>query len=70
MSMLVMNAVVPQGNEAVEASEAIAGLNASVCPVQFVNRVAFSRALISGQTAQEFKPEGKAAAEAEDLHTR
>ncbi len=66
---VVMNAVAAQGNEAAEAAEAIGGLNVSVCPVQLVNRVAFSRALISGQTAQEFEPDGKAAAEAEALHT-
>jgi len=64
-----MNAVAAQGNEAAEAAEAIGGLNVSVCPVQLVNRVAFSRALISGQTAQEFEPDGKATAEAEALHT-
>ncbi len=66
---VVMNAVAAQGNEAAEAAEAIAGLNVSVCPAQLVNRVAFSRALISGQTAQEFEPDGKAAAEAQALHT-
>jgi chromosome partitioning protein len=66
---VVMNAVAAQGNEAKEAAEAIAGLNVPVCPVQLVNRVAFSRALISGQTAQEFEPDGKAASEADALHT-
>ncbi len=65
---VVMNAVAAQGNEAGEAAEAIAGVNISVCPVQLVNRVAFSRALISGQTAQEYEPEGKAATEANALH--
>ena len=66
---VVMNAVAAQGNEAAEAADAIAGLNVSVCPVQLVNRVAFSRALITGQTAQEYEPDGKAATEAEALHT-
>lgn len=66
---VVMNAVAAQGNEAKEAAEAIAGLDVPVCPVQLVNRVAFSRALISGQTAQEFEPDGKAASEASALHT-
>ncbi len=65
---VVMNAVAPQGNEAVEAAEAIAGLDVGVCPVQLRQRVAFSRALITGQSAQEFEPGGKAAAEAEQLH--
>lgn len=65
---VVMNAVAPQGNEAQEAAEAIADLDASVCPVQLVSRVAFSRSLITGQTAQEFEPDGKAAQEVSKLH--
>lgn len=65
---VVMNAVAAQGNEAAEAAEAIASLGVGVCPVQLCQRVAFSRALISGQTAQEFEPEGKAAREALQLH--
>lgn len=65
---VVMNAVAPQGNEAVEAADAIAGLDVQVCPVQLRQRVAFSRALISGQSAEEFEPGGKAAEEASYLH--
>lgn len=66
---VVMNAVAAQGREAEEAAEAITALDVPVCPVQLVNRVAFSRALISGETAQEYEPEGKAAQEIEQLHT-
>lgn len=66
--VIVMNAVAPQGNEAVEAAEAIAALEVEVSPVQLGQRVAFSRALITGQTVQEFEPGGKAAKEAENLH--
>lgn len=65
---VVMNAVAPQGNEAIEAAEAISGLDVGVCPVQLRQRVAFSRALITGQSAQEYEPGGKAAQEAEQLH--
>jgi len=65
---VVMNAIAPQGNEAQEAAEAIAELNAPVCPIQLVSRVAFSRSLITGQTAQEFEPDGKAAKETEQLY--
>ena len=65
---VVMNAVAPQGHEAQEAAEAIAGLDATVCPVQLVSRVAFSRSLITGQTAQEFEPNGKAAQEIAKLY--
>ena len=66
---VVMNAVAPQGNEATEAAEAIAGLEVGVCPVALRQRVAFSRALIRGQSAEEFEPGGKAAEEAARLHT-
>lgn len=66
---VVMNAVAPQGNEAAEAAEAIAGLGVGVCPVHLHQRVAFSRALITGQSAQEYEPGGKAALEAKELHT-
>ena len=65
---VVMNAVAPQGNEAAEAAEAIAGLKVGVCLVQLRQRVAFSRALIGGQSAEEFEPGGKAAEEASRLH--
>lgn len=65
---VVMNAVAPQGSEAQEAAEAIAQLDALVCPVQLVSRVAFSRSLITGQTAQELEPESKAAHEIAGLH--
>lgn len=67
--VVVMNAVAPKGREADEASEAVATLDVEVCPVQLVNRIAFSRSLIAGQTAQEFEPDGKAAQEASRLHT-
>lgn len=66
---VVMNAVAPQGQEAQEAADAIAQLDAPVCPVQLVTRVAFSRSLITGQTAQEFEPDGKAAQEITKLYT-
>lgn len=66
--VVVMNAVAPQGSEASEAAEAIAALGVDVCSVQLRQRVAFSRALITGQTVQEFEPDGKAAQEAAELH--
>ena len=65
---VVMNAVAPQGSEATEAAEAIAELGVGICPVQLRQRVAFSRALISGQSAEEFEPDGKAAQESSQLH--
>ena len=65
---VVLNAVAAQGTEAAEASDAISGLDVTVCPVQLRQRVAFSRALINGQSAEEFEPGGKAAQEAAQLH--
>lgn len=65
---VVMNAVAPQGNEANEAAEAIAALGVGICPVELRQRVAFSRALITGQSAEEFEPGGKASQEAARLH--
>lgn len=66
---VVMNAVAPQGNEAAEAAEAISELNVGICPVYLRQRVAFSRAMINGNSAQEYEPDGKAAYEAEQLHS-
>ena len=65
---VVLNAVSSQGNDADEAAEAIAALDVPICPVRLVNRVAYSRSLITGQTASEYEPEGKAAQEVEQLH--
>ena len=67
-TVVVLNAVGAQGGEAIEASEAIAALDVTVCLPRLVNRVAFARALISGQVAQEFQPRSKAAREIERLH--
>jgi chromosome partitioning protein len=65
---VVMNAIASQGHEGDEAAEAIAALDVEVCPARIVNRVAFSRSLITGKTAQEFEPDSKAAQEIEQLH--
>lgn len=64
----ILNATTPQGHEAKEASEALAQLNVQACPTWLGNRVAFARSLISGQTAQEIDPKGKAAREIAQLH--
>lgn len=65
---VVMNAVAPQGRERLEATEAITDHGVQVAPYWFVERVAYARSLITGQTAQEFEPEGKAAQEVENMH--
>lgn len=57
---IVINIVAAQGQVDEETVEAV---DIQVCPVRLVSRIAFSRSLINGQTAQEFKPNGKAAHE-------
>ena len=65
---VVLNAVAPVGQDAAQAAEALTALGVEVCPASLGNRVAFTRALITGQAAQEFEPHGKAATEVERLH--
>ena len=65
---VVLNGVVPRGREADDAAAAIAGLGIDVAPTRLVNRVAYARSLVTGLTAQEFRPKGKAAEEVSDLH--
>jgi chromosome partitioning protein len=67
-AFVVMNAVAPSGAEAQSALDLLKSLGIEVCPTRFGNRVAFSRALVSGQTAQEFEPDRKAAMEAGSLY--
>ena len=49
--------------------EMIAALNVQGYSVRLVSRVAFSRSLITGPTAQEFEPDGKASHEIAQLQT-
>jgi chromosome partitioning protein len=66
----ILNGVPAHGVVADEAAEMIeTGLGLPVCPIRLGDRVAYNRCLISGQTAQEFEPHGKAAREIEQLHT-
>lgn len=58
----------PVGKELEEAQEAVSQLNVELCPVRIGNRIAFSRAQQSGQTAQEYEPQGKAAEEIKQLY--
>jgi chromosome partitioning protein len=60
----VLNEVAPQGSVADEAARAITAQFAmSVCPIRLGQRVAFNRCLLTGQTAQEYEPGGKASLE-------
>ena len=64
----VLNAVAPAGAETAEAAAALAALDVAVCPVRIGRRVVLARALVSGLTAQEVEPAGKAAAEISQLY--
>ncbi len=55
----VLNSIIPNVAGSDRAEEAIEKLGATICPVRISRRVAFSRALISGLTAQEYEPHGK-----------
>ena len=64
----VLNEVTPVGTVADEAARAItAQFGMPVSPVRIGLRVAFSRCLLAGQTAQEYEPSGKAAKEVNAL---
>ena len=58
----------PRGGDADDAAAALAG-RAEMCPVRIGQRVAFSRSLLAGRTAQEVEPGGRAADETVRLHT-
>ena len=60
----VLNEVSTQGSVADDAAKAItAQFGLAVAPVRLGQRVAFNRCLLTGQTAQEVEPDGKAALE-------
>ena len=64
----VLNGVSPHTAVADEAARAISEqFKLEVSPVRLGDRVAYNRCLISGQTAQEFEPEGRAAQEITDF---
>jgi chromosome partitioning protein len=64
----VLNGVSPHTTVADEAARAITEqFRLEVSPVRLGDRVAYNRCLISGQTAQEFEPEGRAAQEVNEF---
>ncbi len=68
-AFVVLNGVPHQGSVTEEAAESIEkDIGLPVAPVRLGYRVAYDRALIAGQTAQEFEPDGKAAQEVEALY--
>ncbi len=64
---VVMNAAPVRSRAVDDASNVIRQLGANVAPVTLCQRAAYAHSLIEGRTAQEFEPEGKAAAEIAEL---
>jgi chromosome partitioning protein len=65
----VLNGVSVQGSAALGTEKAIAAeFKIDVCPIRLGDRVAYSRCLISGLSAQEYEPDGKASREAHRFH--
>ena len=68
-ALAVLNGCPSRGQDADHAAAALGDLDAlQVCPVWIGQRVAFSRALLDGRTAQEIQPGGRAADEIARLH--
>jgi len=67
--IVVLNAIPPQGSRHEQALEAIRVMGAAVCPALIGQRVAFEYAAQLGQSAAEYEPEGRAAAEIRHLYT-
>jgi chromosome partitioning protein len=66
---VLLNAVPPRAAGLIEEARAVvADLQLQLAPVSLVDRAAFRHAVINGQTAGEFEPAGKAAAEIADLY--
>lgn len=58
-----------QGKELSDTEDAVKQMGAELVPVRIHNRVAFARAQQTGQTAQEFEPDGKATEEIKRLYS-
>ena len=65
---LLFNAVQPQSRDFYEMKKAVSVYEVACAPCHLVNRVAFSRAIISGLVAQEYEPRGKASNEVRTLY--
>ena len=64
----VLNAVPPQGTRPEQAVVAIRAMGIATCPAMIGQRVAFEYAAQLGQSAAEYEPLGKAAAEIRQLY--
>lgn len=67
---VVLNCVPPQGNKHELARQVIEQRDGlKVCPASFGQRAAFADAMITGLTAGEYEPKGKAAEEIDALYS-
>lgn len=67
---VVLNAVPPQGRAHESARQVIEKKHGlKVCPVTLCQRAAYAAAMINGQTATEYEPQGKAAQEIDALYS-
>jgi chromosome partitioning protein len=66
---VVLNGVPPRASGLLEEVAAVVhSLELTLAPVCLVDRAAFRHAVVNGQSAQEYEPGGKAAAEVESLY--
>ena len=66
--VVVLNAVPANGTRHEQAMQAIRAMGIAVCPALIGQRVAFEYAAQLGQSASEYEPDGKAAAEIRHLY--
>ena len=62
-AVIVLNQAPSRSTAANEAAIALEQYGLTICPTPIVSRIAFSRAMITGQTAREVDKRGKAAEE-------
>jgi chromosome partitioning protein len=68
-AFVMLNAVPPRASQIViDACKAVAVHDLKVAPVWLQQRAAYAHSLTAGKTAQEYEPDGKAAAEIERLY--
>ncbi|MBV8521759.1 MAG: hypothetical protein JOY71_06470, partial [Acetobacteraceae bacterium] len=67
-ALTILNAAPIRSRVVVDAGEAIRKVGGTVCPAIIRERVAFRHSLVDGWVAQEYEPDGQAAAEIAALY--
>ena len=65
---VVLNGVPARGRKRVQAMEVLESMGIAVCPAALGHRAAFDHAVVSGLSAQEYEPKGKAAHEIDHVY--